>query len=120
VVAGYVGMSEKRALLSEASVVAYPSIYEGFGFPVLEAMAARVPVLTSNVSSLPEVAGDAAYLVDPNDEHQIARGLEALLGDEDLRDRLIGAGLARAARFTWHETARRTATVLREAGDDGR
>jgi glycosyltransferase involved in cell wall biosynthesis len=120
VMAGYVGMSEKRALLSEASVVAYPSIYEGFGFPVLEAMAARVPVLTSNVSSLPEVAGDAAYLVDPNDEHQIARGLEALLGDEDLRDRLIGAGLARAARFTWHETARRTATVLREAGGDGR
>ena len=115
VMTGYVAMPEKRALLSQASVVAYPSMYEGFGFPVLEGMAARVPVLTSNVSSLPEVAGEAAYLVDPNDEHQIAEGLGALLDDEDLRDRLIGAGLARAARFTWHETARRTVAVLRRA-----
>lgn len=115
VMTGYLALPEKRALLSEAAVVAYPSLYEGFGFPVLEGMAARVPVLTANVSSLPEVAGEAAYLVDPNDEHAIAAGLRALLDDEDLRDRLIGAGLARAALFTWHETARRTMAVLREA-----
>ncbi len=120
VLIGFVGFSEKRALLSQATIVAYPSLYEGFGFPVLEGMAARVPVLTSNVASLPEVAGQAAYLVDPNDEKQITTGLQELLDDEGLRDRLIGAGLARAARFTWHETARRTVAVLRQAAAGGR
>ncbi|MEW6059384.1 MAG: glycosyltransferase family 1 protein [Actinomycetota bacterium] len=117
---GYVSGREKVALLAGARGLVYPSRYEGFGFPVLEGMAARVPVLTSTVSSLPEVAGEAALLVDPHDEEAIAEGIRMLLEDEDLRERLIAAGLARAAGFTWFETARRTSAVLHEAATVGR
>ena len=76
---GYVNDRDKLALLSGATVLAYPSLYEGFGFPVLEAFAAGVPVMTSNVSSLPEVAGEAAVLVDPADVHAIAKALSELV-----------------------------------------
>ena len=89
---GYVSERDKLALLSGATVLAYPSLYEGFGFPVLEAFAAGVPVLTSNVSSLPEVAGDAAVLVDPADVDAIAAGLSELVADDDLRAVLSAAG----------------------------
>ena len=112
---GYVADGERRALLSGADVLAYPSRYEGFGFPVLEAFAANVPVLTSNVSSLPEVAGEAAVLVDPRDPAAIARGLEELLGDEDLRNVLRAAGTTRVASFTWERCARGTVAALRGA-----
>jgi glycosyltransferase involved in cell wall biosynthesis len=112
---GYVSDKEKLALLSGATLLAYPSLYEGFGFPVLEAFAAGVPVLTSNVSSLPEVAGEAALLVDPRDDQAIAEGLAQLLDDEDLRALLSAAGLARAAAFTWEATARRTAEAMHRA-----
>jgi glycosyltransferase involved in cell wall biosynthesis len=113
--AGYVSERDKVALLSGATVLAYPSVYEGFGFPVLEGFAAGVPVLTSNVSSLPEVAGDAAVLVDPSDVDAIASALTELLSDEDLRAVLSAAGVARAAGFTWEATARATAAVVRRA-----
>lgn len=112
---GYVSERDKLALLSGATVLAYPSLYEGFGFPVLEGFAAGVPVLTSNVSSLPEVAGEAAVLVDPSDVDAIAAALSEMVADEDLRAVLSAAGVARASRFTWEATARGTATVLREA-----
>ena len=112
---GYVSERDKLALLSGATALAYPSIYEGFGFPVLEAFAAGVPVLTSNVSSLVEVAGEAAVLVDPADVDAIAAALSELVADEDLRAVLSAAGVARASRFTWEATARATAAVLREA-----
>jgi glycosyltransferase involved in cell wall biosynthesis len=112
---GYVGERDKLALLSGATLVAYPSLYEGFGFPVLEGFAAGVPVLTSNVSSLPEVAGDAAVLVDPDDVDAIASALSELVADDDLRAVLSAAGVARAAHFTWEKTARATARVLRAA-----
>ena len=112
---GYVNDRDKLALLSGATVLAYPSLYEGFGFPVLEAFAAGVPVMTSNVSSLPEVAGEAAVLVDPADIHAIAKALSELVGDADLRAVLSAAGVARASRFTWEATARATAAVLRAA-----
>jgi glycosyltransferase involved in cell wall biosynthesis len=115
ILTGYVSDAERVALLGGATALAYPSLYEGFGFPVLEAMAARVPVLASNVSSLPEVAGEAALLVDPHDEAAIAEGLRTLLNDADLRDQLRAAGLARAAKFTWEAAARATAEVLRKA-----
>ncbi len=111
----YVSERDKLALLSGATLLAYPSIYEGFGFPVLEAFAAGVPVLTSNVSSLVEVAGEAAVLVDPADVDAIAAALSELVADEDLRAVLSAAGVARASRFTWEATARATAAVLREA-----
>jgi glycosyltransferase involved in cell wall biosynthesis len=103
---------DKGALLTGATVLAYPSRYEGFGFPVLEGFAAGVPVLTSNVSSLPEVAGDAAVLVDPDDEEAIGGELARLFDDEDLRHVLRAAGHARVSRFTWEATARATTRVL--------
>lgn len=113
VLTGYVSDEDKHVLLAGAEGLAYPSLYEGFGFPVIEAMAAGTPVLTSNVSSLPEVAGEDALLVDPTDPSAIGDGLRRLLGDTQLRERLIGPGRARAAGFTWEATARRTAEVLR-------
>lgn len=115
VLAGYVSDAEKAGLMAGATALVYPSLYEGFGFPVLEGMAAGLPVLTSNVSSLPEVAGDAALLVDPHDEEAIAGGMQLLLADGALRDRLGELGRARAAEFTWDRAARRTAEVLRAA-----
>jgi glycosyltransferase involved in cell wall biosynthesis len=110
---GRVSEDELRALYAGCAAFAYPSLYEGFGLPVLEAMAAGAPVLTSSVSSLPEVAGDAALLVDPRDPVAIGAGLGRLLGDpalaQDLRDR----GRARAAEFSWERTARETLELLR-------
>ena len=117
---GYVDHADRRALLSGAEILAYPSRAEGFGFPVLEGFAANVPVLTSSTSSLPEVAGDAAVLVDPGDPEAIAAGLRELLDDGDLRNVLRAAGTARVASFTWQRCARETAAVLRRAAQHGR
>ena len=115
VVTGYVSEEEKVSLLSGAEALVYPSLYEGFGLPVIEAMSCGTPVLTSEVSALPETAGDAALLVDPHAIEDIAAGMERLLTDTALRERLRAAGTARAARFSWDETARMTAGVLRRA-----
>jgi glycosyltransferase involved in cell wall biosynthesis len=86
----------------------YPSLYEGFGLPVLEAMARGVPVACSDTSSLPEVAGGAALLFDPHDERAIGEAITRLLGDETLRTRLRELGMAQAKQFTWQRTARLT------------
>jgi len=115
VLPGYVGGAVKRALLAGATTIAYPSRYEGFGFPVLEGFAAGIPVLTSTTSSLPEVAGEAALLVDPNDVDAIGEGLRRLLGDSELRERLVAAGRERVRSFTWERSAVSTAEVLRAA-----
>lgn len=115
VVTGYVSEEEKAALLGGAEALVYPSLYEGFGLPVIEAMACGTPVLTSNVSALPDTAGDAALLVDPRSPEDIADGMEQLLTDAALGERLRAAGTARAAGFSWDETARLTADVLRRA-----
>jgi glycosyltransferase involved in cell wall biosynthesis len=117
VLTGYVSDDEKRALLAGASVLAYPSRYEGFGFPVLEGFSAGVPVLTSSAASLPEVAGDAALLVDPNDVDAIAEGLVRLFGEPDLRERLVAAGRERLATFSWERSAGATAELLLAAAD---
>lgn len=117
---GYVSDPERVALLSGAEVLAYPSLSEGFGFPVLEAFAANVPVLTSNTSALPEVAGDAAVLVDPTDPLAIAAGLDELFSDSDLRAMLRAKGLARVTGFTWERCAKATAEVLHEAAEHAR
>lgn len=114
-VGGYVPEERKAALLAGAEALVYPSRYEGFGLQVLEAMAAGTPVLTSNVSALPEVAGGAAVLVDPTDVDSIAGGMENLLRDDELRKDLRERGRARAERFSWEETARRTVEVLHQA-----
>ncbi len=106
--------TEIDCLYSRCSAVLYPSLYEGFGFPVLEAMAAGKPVLTSKISSLPEVAGDAAYFVDPLSIGSIAQGIAALTTDGDLRARLIELGKTRPSRFTWKSCAEQTLEVYRE------
>jgi glycosyltransferase involved in cell wall biosynthesis len=110
---GYVADDDLPALLSGALAFAYPSLYEGFGMPVLEAMACGAPVLTAATSSLPEVAGDAALLVDPEDTAAIAAGLARLASDAALRADLRARGLARAAMFTWDRCAGETLRVLR-------
>jgi glycosyltransferase involved in cell wall biosynthesis len=112
--AGPVGDATLHALYEKADGLAYPSLYEGFGLPVLEAMAHGTPVLTSDRSSLPEVAGDAALLVDPLDRGAIAKGLHRLVADGDLRERLAAAGPRRAAAFTWRATAAATWATYRE------
>ena len=112
--AGPVGDPVLRALYRTAEGLAYPSLYEGFGLPVVEAMAHGLPVLTSDRSSLPEVAGDAAVLVDPLDRGAIAKGLVRLVTDSALRRRLADAGPRRAARFTWPATAAGTWAAYRE------
>lgn len=117
ILTGYVTEVDKLALLTGAEALVYPSVYEGFGFPVLEAMACGTPVLTSNVSSLPEVAGEDAVLVDPYESISIAEGLKTILTDDALRARLSAAGLIRAKRFSWEETARQTAKVLHRAAN---
>jgi glycosyltransferase involved in cell wall biosynthesis len=115
ILTGYVSDPFRAPLYTGAEALAFPSRYEGFGLTVLEAMACGTPVVTSNVSSLPEIAGDDAVLVDPSDDASIAAGLRRVLEDVPLRDRLRRAGPARAARFTWPDAARRHADVLRRA-----
>jgi glycosyltransferase involved in cell wall biosynthesis len=116
---GYVTTEELPLLYNAATIFCYPSVYEGFGFPVLEAQACGTPVLTSNISSLPEAAGDGALLVDPYDVDALAAGLHRLLHDESLRHQLQESGLAHAGRFSWMDTARETARVYRRALTEG-
>lgn len=109
---GYVPDEDLPALLSGARGVVYPSLYEGFGLPVLEAGGCGVPVITSNTSSLPEVAGDAALLVDPHDVDAIADAMMRLLTDEALAAELARRGIENVKRFSWDKCARETLAVL--------
>ena len=102
---GYVDAADKNALLSGATAFVFPSLYEGFGFPVLEAMACGVPVLCSSTSSLPEVAGEAALLMNPLEVDDIARGLQDITTNEDLRRTLIERGYQQTQKFTWQACA---------------
>jgi glycosyltransferase involved in cell wall biosynthesis len=106
--AGYFKPTDLPLLYSGARLFAFPSLFEGFGIPVIEAMACGTPVLTSTVTSLPEVAGDAAVLVDPTSVEAIAEGLVRIERSPDLRDGLIARGLSRAKQFTWQQCARST------------
>ena len=116
---GGIPETDKAALLSTATVFAFPSLYEGFGLPVLEALACGTPVLTANSSSLPEVTGDAAVLVDPASVEAIGAGLAELLESPERRRDLAERGLARASRYRWSEIAERTIEVYRWARSQG-
>ncbi len=114
---GYVPDEYLPTLYSGAIALVYVSLYEGFGLPPLEAMACGTPVLTSNVTSLPEVVGDAALMVDPYDVDAIAEGIKRLIEDDNLRRELSQKGLARAKLFSWDRTAEVTWSVLKEAAN---
>ena len=115
VTAGYIPAEELPALYSAADLFLYPSLYEGFGLPVLEAMACGAPVITSNTSSLPEVAGDAGRLVDPFSVEAMAAAIAEVLTDDALRREMAEKGKEQAKRFSWDRAARETLQVLREA-----
>jgi alpha-1,3-rhamnosyl/mannosyltransferase len=114
VLTGFAGDEALGGWYSAADLVAFPSRYEGFGLPLLEAMACGAPVLASSAAALPEVGGDAAAYVDPDDEAGWAEALRTLLQDTGTRDRMRRAGLERAAGFSWDDTARQTWDVYRE------
>lgn len=105
---GYIPEQDLPALMAGATVFAYPSLYEGFGFPVAQALACGVPVIASNISSLPEVTADAAILIDPNSPEDIRTALERLLQSQSLREDLAGRGKIRASQFRWEACAKRS------------
>ena len=113
---GFIEQEDLPAVMSAARVFVWPSLYEGFGLPPLEAMACGTPVITSNTSSLPEVVGDAALTVNPEDTAALARAMKAAADDQGLRTRLSAAGALRAAEFSWDYTARLTLASYCAAG----
>ncbi len=114
ILTGYVADDDVSALYSGALALAFPSLYEGFGFPVIEAMRCGTPVLCSNTSSLPELAGEAAIQVDPLDVEAICAGITRLVNDSALRDDLAARGYSQSAKdsWTWHTAAEHALAVL--------
>ena len=112
---GFVPFDTLRTFYASASAFVFPSLYEGFGLPPLEAMASGTPVVTSNLSSLPEVVGDAAVLVNPENVFEIARGIREVLTNDSLREALVGRGHEQTRKFSWESTARQVLEVYREA-----
>lgn len=110
---GWVDEADKPALYSAATVFVFPSRYEGFGLPILESMACGTPVVTSNVTSLPELAGPAAFQIDPDDPRRLSAAIIALCIQDDLHNEMRDKGLTQAARFTWEKTARQTLAAYR-------
>jgi glycosyltransferase involved in cell wall biosynthesis len=113
---GYVPDNDVPALLSGALALVFPSFYEGFGLPALQAMACGTPVIASNVTSLPEVIGEAGLLIDPRRPEQLADTMALIAGDDSLRRELRDRGLERASQFSWKKCAAETLSVLEEAG----
>jgi glycosyltransferase involved in cell wall biosynthesis len=116
---GFVPIEVLRIFYDEAKIFVFPSLYEGFGLPPLEAMAHGTPVVTSNVSSLPEVVGNAAVLVNPENVFEIMRALHRVLMDQALRERMKQRGYLQATRFSWEISVRRVLDVYRQVARDG-
>jgi glycosyltransferase involved in cell wall biosynthesis len=112
VASGFVSGQEKAGLLKNAAVFVFPTLYEGFGLPILEAQNIGVPVVASIESSIPEVAGDGALLVDPNNAEAIADAVYKLISDEKLKNDIIEKGKYNAARFSWDKCAKETSRIL--------
>ena len=104
---GYLDVEELARVIGSTYALVYPSLFEGFGIPILEALQCNVPAITSNTSSMPEVGGDAALLVDPTDYQDIADKMQLMYKDEALRSRLIAAAPAQVGKFTWDKAADR-------------
>ena len=117
---GFIEDGDLPGLYTGALGLVFPSLYEGFGLPVVEAMASGIPVLTSNVASLPEIAGDAAILVDPTSTEKIKQGIEQLVNNQALRHQLIALGLERAKLYSWDKVAEKVNAVLQEALNDSK
>jgi glycosyltransferase involved in cell wall biosynthesis len=115
ILTGYVSDEDLPALYRAARAFVYPSLFEGFGLPPLEAMACGTPVVTSGVSSLPEITGGAAMLIDPNDEQSLAKALIEIISDDLLRARMREKGIAQAKKFTWRAAAEKTLRLYQEA-----
>jgi glycosyltransferase involved in cell wall biosynthesis len=115
ILTGYVADEDLPALYRAARAFVYPSLFEGFGLPPLEAMACGTPVVTSDVSSLPEITGDAALLIDPNDERALANALIEVVNNDRLRAELREKGIAQAKKFTWRDAAEKTLMLYQEA-----
>lgn len=114
---GYVDEKDKPIIYKMSKVFIFPSLYEGFGMPVLEAMAAGVPVITSNTSALPEVVGDAGILVNPYDILEIANSLKKILEDSQIRLQLIEKGLKQSLKFSWKKSAEKLLEIYKEVGE---
>ena len=112
---GYINSAYLSKIYSQALCLLFPSLYEGFGFPILEAMACGTPVITSNISSMPEVAGNAAVLVDPYDVGAIAKAMHNVLTNKDLKESLVKKGLERVKQFSWEKCAEETIRVYEAA-----
>ena len=115
---GYVINTDLPAIYCQCKVFLYPSLRESFGIPMLEAMACGVPVITSNTSSMPEVAGSAAYIIDPYKPEEITSALIMLEKDQELRKKLIEAGFIQAAKFSWKAMAQSVLEIYREIGNN--
>jgi glycosyltransferase involved in cell wall biosynthesis len=116
---GFIPIEVLRIFYDEARIFVFPSLYEGFGLPPLEAMVHGTPVVTSNVTSLPEVVGNAAVLVNPENVFEIMRALHRVLMDQPLRERMKERGYRQAARFSWEISVRRVLDVYRQVAADG-
>jgi glycosyltransferase involved in cell wall biosynthesis len=114
---GYVPRQDLKIFYNLADVNVYPSFYEGVGLPVLEAFKCGCPVVTSNVSAMPEFASDAAVLIDPHSVDSITEGIYKILSDKGLRERMRQKGIVRASGFTWQLTARRMLDIFSEAAE---
>ena len=110
----YVPYEKLPILLNGAIALVFPSLWEGFGLPLLEAMACGTPTITANISSLPEVTGEAALLVDPYNTDEIAIAMNTMVSDPAIRDNLRQLGLLRASEFSWAKTGERTVEVLQQ------
>ena len=109
---GYVSDDELKELYKKAKIFLFPSLYEGFGIPPLEAIASGTPVISSNVASLPEVCGDSAYYVNPYDVNDIAKGMETVLKDEELQKELVQEGLERVKLYSWEKSANKLIKII--------
>lgn len=115
VITGYIDEADKGALYHHAEALVFPSLYEGFGFPVLEAFGCDTPVIASNTSSLPELVGNGGLLVDPLDSHAIAQAMHRVITDKTMRQQLIQHGREQLARFSWQESAKQALYQLENA-----